>query len=95
MDGRKGDPGSDRPCYKVSLLLLLCVHRDRSCACDGELRVMADESRWSNSFSLGKIQSNFGGNGTKSMRLSVNASLEKLRTDYIDLVCPPFTNHLW
>lgn len=29
---------------------------------------------------------NFGGNGTKSMRVSVEASLKKLQTDYIDLV---------
>jgi aryl-alcohol dehydrogenase-like predicted oxidoreductase len=33
-----------------------------------------------------EIQANFVGNNTKSMRLSVNASLKKLRTDYIDLV---------
>ena len=32
-------------------------------------------------------QSNFGGTGTKSMYVSLNASLKKLRTDYIDLVC--------
>lgn len=33
------------------------------------------------------IMSNFTGNGTKSLHLSVKASLEKLQTDYIDLVC--------
>lgn len=33
-----------------------------------------------------KIQSNFGGNGTKSLHLSVNASLEKLQTSYIDVL---------
>ncbi|KAJ5449909.1 Norsolorinic acid reductase B [Penicillium daleae] len=33
-----------------------------------------------------EIQANFVGNNTKSMRLSVNASLKKLRTDYIDLL---------
>jgi aryl-alcohol dehydrogenase-like predicted oxidoreductase len=33
-----------------------------------------------------KIQSNFGGNGTKSMKLSVEASLRKLQTTYIDLL---------
>lgn len=32
------------------------------------------------------IQSNFVGNNTKSMRVSVEASLKKLRTSYIDLV---------
>lgn len=33
-----------------------------------------------------EIQANFVGNNTKSMRLSVDASLKKMRTDYIDLV---------
>lgn len=33
-----------------------------------------------------KIQSNFGGNGSKSMKLSVEASLRKLQTNYIDLL---------
>jgi aryl-alcohol dehydrogenase-like predicted oxidoreductase len=33
-----------------------------------------------------KIQSNTGGNGTKSMKLSVEASLTKLQTTYIDLL---------
>lgn len=32
------------------------------------------------------LQSNFVGNSAKSMRVSVNASLRKLRTDYIDLL---------
>ena len=31
-------------------------------------------------------QSNFGGTGTKSMRVSIEASLTRLRTNYIDLV---------
>lgn len=31
-------------------------------------------------------QSNFGGNGAKSLRLSIEASLEKLQTAYIDLL---------
>lgn len=30
---------------------------------------------------------NYQGNGTKSLHVSVNASLKKLQTDYIDLVC--------
>jgi aryl-alcohol dehydrogenase-like predicted oxidoreductase len=30
--------------------------------------------------------SNFGGTGTKSMRVSIEASLQKLRTSYVDLV---------
>jgi aryl-alcohol dehydrogenase-like predicted oxidoreductase len=34
----------------------------------------------------GKIMVNYQGNGTKSMRISVEASLKKLRTDYIDIV---------
>jgi aryl-alcohol dehydrogenase-like predicted oxidoreductase len=32
------------------------------------------------------IQSNYGGNNAKSMRISVEASLKKLKTDYIDLL---------
>ena len=31
-------------------------------------------------------QSNFGGTGTKSMHLAIEASLKNLRTDYVDLV---------
>lgn len=38
-----------------------------------------------------KIQSNFGGNGSKSMKLSLEASLKKLQTTYIDL----FYLHWW
>lgn len=38
-----------------------------------------------------RIQSNYGGNGTKSMRVSIDASLRKLQTDYIDL----FYVHWW
>lgn len=33
-----------------------------------------------------KIQSNFGGNGTKSLRVSVDNSLRRLQTSYIDLL---------
>ncbi|KAE8324424.1 Norsolorinic acid reductase B [Aspergillus sergii] len=33
-----------------------------------------------------RIQVNYGGTGTKSMRLSVDASLKKLQTSYIDLL---------
>ncbi|PGH13979.1 hypothetical protein AJ80_06119 [Polytolypa hystricis UAMH7299] len=33
-----------------------------------------------------RIQANYGGNGTKSMHLSVEASLHKLQTTYIDLL---------
>lgn len=33
-----------------------------------------------------EIQANFVGNNAKSLKLSVEASLKKLRTDYIDLV---------
>ena len=32
------------------------------------------------------LRSNFGGNSAKSLHLSVEASLEKLQTSYIDLV---------
>lgn len=34
-----------------------------------------------------EILINTTGNGTKSLHLSVEASLKKLQTDYIDLVC--------
>lgn len=33
-----------------------------------------------------KIQSNFGGNGTKSLRISVDNSLKQLQTSYIDIL---------
>ncbi len=33
-----------------------------------------------------KIQSNFGGNGTKSLRMSVEKSLERMQTSYIDIL---------
>jgi aryl-alcohol dehydrogenase-like predicted oxidoreductase len=33
-----------------------------------------------------KIVSNFGGNGTKSLKHSLEASLRKLQTDYIDIM---------
>jgi aryl-alcohol dehydrogenase-like predicted oxidoreductase len=33
-----------------------------------------------------KIQANFGGNSTKSMKVSVAASLKKLQTSYIDIL---------
>ena len=32
------------------------------------------------------MQSNFGGNSAKSLHVSVEASLKKLQTSYIDLV---------
>lgn len=32
-----------------------------------------------------KIQANFGGNGAKSMRLSIDESLRRLRTTYVDI----------
>lgn len=38
-----------------------------------------------------EITANFTGNGTKSLVTSVNASLKKLQTDYIDLVCTYLT----
>lgn len=40
-----------------------------------------------------EIMANFGGNGTKSMRTSVEASLKKLQTDYIDLVRSSASKH--
>lgn len=40
-----------------------------------------------------EIQANFTGNNTKSLKLSVDASLKKLKTDYIDLVCSNITSY--
>lgn len=37
-----------------------------------------------------EIVANSSGNGSKSLHLSVAASLKKLKTDYIDLVCHIF-----
>lgn len=34
-----------------------------------------------------EIQANYVGNNAKSLKVSVDASLRKLKTDYIDLVC--------
>lgn len=39
-----------------------------------------------------KIKSNFQGNHAKSLRVSVEASLKKLQTDYIDLVSSPHSD---
>jgi aryl-alcohol dehydrogenase-like predicted oxidoreductase len=38
-------------------------------------------------YNKSEIQANYIGNNAKSLKLSVDASLRKLRTDYIDLVC--------
>lgn len=37
-------------------------------------------------YKSGEIQANFIGNNAKSLKVSVDASLKKLRTDYVDLV---------
>jgi hypothetical protein len=48
-------------------------------------------TKYSTNFEAGPghphIMANFSGNGAKSLLTSVNASLRKLQTDYIDLVC--------
>jgi aryl-alcohol dehydrogenase-like predicted oxidoreductase len=59
-----------------------------------EKRGNRDEIVLATKFTMGHrnnepIPINFGGNSTKSLHVSVNASLKKLRTDYIDLVCIP------
>lgn len=41
-----------------------------------------------------QIMANFTGNGAKSLHMSVEASLKKLQTDYIDLVHPPFSTKI-
>lgn len=40
------------------------------------------------------IQANYGGNSAKSMRVSVQASLEKLQTDYIDILYVHFVSSI-
>jgi predicted oxidoreductase len=42
--------------------------------------------RANNDYKHHKILSNYNGNSTKSLHVSVEASLKKLKTDYIDLV---------
>jgi aryl-alcohol dehydrogenase-like predicted oxidoreductase len=37
-------------------------------------------------YNKNEIQANYVGNNAKSLKLSVDASLRKLKTDYIDLV---------
>ncbi|KAI9866804.1 MAG: hypothetical protein M1813_000746 [Trichoglossum hirsutum] len=56
-----------------------------------EKRGNRDEIVLATKFTMGHrnnepIPINFGGNSTKSLHVSVNASLKKLRTDYIDLL---------
>ena len=41
---------------------------------------------WRAARTKGQIQSNFLGNSAKSMHVSIEDSLKKLRTDYIDIV---------
>ncbi|KAL1900101.1 hypothetical protein Sste5346_002409 [Sporothrix stenoceras] len=41
----------------------------------------------------GEIQANTSGNSTKSLRVSVDASLKKLRTDYIDILYVHWWDH--
>lgn len=61
-----------------------------------ETRGRRDEMVLSTKYAMGYMggqpvqQSNFGGTGTKSMRLAVDNSLKLLRTSYIDLV---YTHH--
>lgn len=46
-------------------------------------------SAWQLAHQGTKIQSNFGGNNKKALVVSIEASLEKLQTSYIDLVRAP------
>jgi aryl-alcohol dehydrogenase-like predicted oxidoreductase len=40
------------------------------------------------------VMANFSGTGPKSLHVSVEASLKKLQTDYIDLVSPYFPTRM-
>jgi aryl-alcohol dehydrogenase-like predicted oxidoreductase len=51
-----------------------------------EIVLAAKYSTTYKSHEKGKIQSNYGGNGTKSLRVSAEESLKKLQTSYIDLL---------
>ena len=44
-------------------------------------------TKYSGHFPTGasKINSNFGGNGSKSLKVNLEASLKRLQTDYIDV----------
>jgi aryl-alcohol dehydrogenase-like predicted oxidoreductase len=46
-------------------------------------------SPWRLAHESEEIQSNFGGNNKKALHLSLEASLRKLQTSYIDIVCDP------
>lgn len=52
--------------------------------------VLADKytSTWQLAHQATKIQSNYGGNNKKALTVALEASLERLQTSYIDLVCP-------
>lgn len=43
-------------------------------------------SAWQLAHQGSKIQSNYGGNNKKALLVSIQASLDKLQTSYIDLV---------
>ena len=51
---------------------------------------MVIATKYSTDFKIGRggmLHSNFTGNNAKSLHMSVEASLKKLQTDYIDIVC--------
>ena len=49
---------------------------------------MVISTKYSLAYRAGELvqQSNFGGTGTKSMHVAIESSLQKLQTEYIDLV---------
>ncbi|MCJ1313032.1 hypothetical protein MMC25_006708 [Agyrium rufum] len=61
------------------------------CQCRDEMVVATKFSSFYETHRTDRIASNFGGNGSKSLRISVENSLRRLQTSYIDL----FYVHWW
>ena len=80
MDGEEGRERSDGCCYEG----LIAIDRDMS---GHSLLTFA---QYTSGYLAGThphiIHSNFGGNHTKSMKVSLESSLKRLNTGYVDIV---------